>query len=361
MYQDHESGGDHAAPLNASWIWRVHFRFNAGFEKLRLRYSRVLDWVLGHAGFALGCFALFAAISACTIPYIGQDFFPQVDAGSFRLHVRTAPGTRIEQVEHIFTQIDATIREQIPASELGMVLDDIGIPNGSFNLAFGDGSLTDVQDGEILVQLNENHRPTETYRRNLRELLHQRFPDVVFYFQASDIVNQILNFGLPAPIDIQLSGRNFQANYALMQKIRRSIAAIPGATDVHINQIVYSPELHIDVDRARASTVGLTESSVANSMLYALAGSGTATPNYWLNPVNGVNYSVVVQTPQYQINSVDDVRNIPVTSGTTPSSSGAAPQQLSNVAQVVHTSSPAITNHYNVQPVYDVLRQRAGA
>jgi multidrug efflux pump subunit AcrB len=358
MYQDHESGSaSHEAPANASWIWRVHFSFNSLFERLRSRYRAVLAWVLGHGVFVLCCFALFAALSACTIPFIGQDFFPTVDAGSFRLHVRTAPGTRIEEVEKIFSAVDATIRQEIPKNELGMVLDDIGIPNGAFNLAFGDGSLTDVQDGEILVALNEGHHPTEAYRQHLRTILHEKFPDVTFYFQASDIVNQILNFGLPAPIDIQLSGRNFAQNYNYMQKIRKDVAAVPGAADVHINQIAYSPELHINVDRSRAQNVGLTESSVANSMLYALSGSGTASPSYWLNPANGVNYFVVVQTPQYQMGSVDQLNSIPVTTG---SNASGAPQMLSNVAQVVHASSPAITNHYNVQPVFDIFVNTQG-
>jgi multidrug efflux pump subunit AcrB len=367
MYQEHEAegaehGGQHAIPAHANWVWRVHYRFNAGFEKLRARYRAVLDWVLAHPAFAFTCFGLFVAISACTIPFIGQDFFPQVDAGSFRLHVRTAPGTRIEQVENIFSQVDATIREEIPKNELGMVLDDIGIPNGSFNLAFGDGSLTDVQDGEVLVSLKEGHKPTEGYRERLRTVLHQKFPDTVFYFQASDIVNQILNFGLPAPIDIQLSGRTFDANYAVIQKIRKDVAAVPGAVDVHVNQVVYSPELHVNVDRSRAQEVGLTESSVANSMLYALSGSGQASPNYWLNPQNGVNYIVAVQTPQYRIGSIDQLRSIPITAtgATSAGNAGIAPQQLGNLAEVVHTSSPAITNHYNVQPVFDVFVNTQG-
>jgi len=239
-----------------------------------------------------------------------------------------------------------------------MILDDIGVPNGSFNLAFGDGSLTDVQDGEILVSLNEQHHPTEAYRQRLRKVLHEKYPDVVFYFQASDIVNQILNFGLPAPIDIQISGRQFQQNYEFTQKIRREVAGVPGAADVHINQVVYSPELHVDVDRTRSQTVGLTESNVANSMLYALAGSGQATPNYWLNPQNGVNYSVVVQTPQYMMDSVDALNRIPVTSSAAGST--VAPQFLNNLAVVKHGSSPAITNHYNVQPVFDIFVNTQG-
>ena len=363
MYQDHEAGHTET-PANANLIWRIHYRFNAGFERLRARYQRVLGWVLGHAGFALGCFGLFAVLSASLVPFIGQDFFPTVDAGTFRLHVRTAPGTRIEEVEQVFSRVEATIRETIPASELSMVLDDIGIPNGSFNLAFGDGSLTDVQDGEILVSMSENHHPTAAYQQKLRTTLHQRFPDVVFYFQASDIVNEILNFGLPAPIDIQISGRQFQQNYEFAEKIKRDVTAVPGAADVHINQVIYSPELHVNVDRSRAQTIGLSESNVANSMLYALSGSGQATPNYWLNPQNGVNYSVVVQTPQTRMDSIDALKSIPVTSGVGGSSiAGSAPttpQLLGNLAQVEHTSSPAVTNHYNVQPVFDVFVNTQG-
>jgi len=368
MYQDHEPGGEHGSvPAKANWIWRIHFRFNDAFERFRARYHGVLDWVLGHAAFSLGCFALFIALSACLLPFIGQDFFPTVDAGTFRLHVRAAPGTRIEEVERIFSEVDATIRDVIPQKELDLILDDIGIPAGGFNLAFGDGSLTDVQDGEVLVSLKEGHRPTIEYRRRLREVLQKKFPDVTFYFQASDIVNQILNFGLPAPIDIQISGRAFYSNYEVAKKIRREVAAIPGTTDVHINQVVYAPELRVIVDRSRAQTIGLTAGSVANSMLYALAGSGQASPNYWLNPQNGVNYSVVVQTPQYQMNSLDKLNSIPVTAGnargvtTDPAATDPAlsvapgPQMLSNLARVDRDFSPSITNHYNVQPVFDVF------
>jgi multidrug efflux pump subunit AcrB len=356
MYQDHEAGHG-SVPANAGVIWRIHYRFNAVFERFRLRYHRVLLWVLDHASFSLGCFALFAVMTVGLVPFIGQDFFPSIDAGTFRLHVRAAPGTRIEEVEQLFSKVEGTIREVIPANELSMVLDDIGIPNGSFNLAFGDGSLTDVQDGEILVSLDEKHHPTAAYREKLRKLLHERYPDVVFYFQASDIVNQILNFGLPAPIDIQISGRQFQLNLDMAEKIKRDVASVPGAVDVHLHQVVYAPELHVDVDRVRAQTIGLTESSVASSMLFALSGSGTASPNYWLNPQNGVNYSVVVQTPQYQMNSVDALKSIPITPGT---GSTASPQLLQNLAQVNHAASPAITNHYNVQPVFDVFVNTQG-
>ena len=362
MYQDHEEGHHGSPKQNAGFIWSTHFRFNALFERLRNRYHAALNWSLSHAAFSLACFGIFIALSCLLIPFIGEDFFPQIDAGTFRLHVRAPAGTRLEQTEQIFMQVDQTIRDTIPAAELGMVLDDIGIPNGAFNLAFGDGSLTDVQDGEILVSLKEGHRPTDLYRQKLREVLRQKYPDSTFYFQASDIVNQILNFGLPAPIDIQISGRQFQANYALAEKIRHDVATVPGAADVHVHQVIYSPELHVNIDRTRAQQLGLSEANVASSMLFSLSGSGQAQPNFWLNPQNGVNYQVVVQTPQYKVDSVDALRSMPVTAPSTgaPGQSPAGAQYLSNLADVTHTSSPSITNHYNVQPVFDVFVNTQG-
>ncbi len=355
-------------------IWRTHFGFNSVFERLRMRYQRLLDWVLAHAAFTLTCFGIFLLISFCTLPFIGRDFFPDVDAGNFRLHVRTPPGTRLESTEAIFTQVENTIRQVIPKDEIANILDNMGVPNGSFNLAFGDGSLTDVQDGEIIVSLTKEHHPTARYRAKLREVLRQNFPEDTFYFQASDIVNQILNFGLPAPIDIQISGRLAQQNYASAQQIREAVARVPGAVDVHVHQVLYAPELRVNVDRTRAQQVNLTESSVASSMLFALSGSGTATPNYWLNPQNGVNYSVVVQVPPYKMDSVAAINSLPIsnsasntaanTGGNTDNTSGtpAAPpaQLLSNLAQIQHASSPGVTNHYNVQPVYDVYANVQG-
>lgn len=349
-------------------IWRTHFAFNTVFEKLRSRYQRLLDWTLAHTAFTLGCFGLFIALSACLLPFIGQDFFPDVDAGSFRLHVRAAPGTRLEATEALFAQVETVIRQTIPAAELDGILDNIGTPNGAFNLAFGDGSLTDVQDGEILVSLKEDHKPTAIYREKLRDTLRKQFPQDTFYFQASDIVNQILNFGLPAPIDIQVSGRLADANYATAQAIRADIAKIPGVVDAHVHQVLYAPELRVDVDRSRAQLLNMTEQNVAGSMLTALSGSGIASPNYWLSPKNGVNYTVVVQVPPTALDSVDALKNLPISNGTTTTaantSAGAPPvgasQFLSNLAQIQHTASPAITNHYNVQPVFDVYASAQG-
>jgi len=358
MYQVGEHG--HHDTSEHGLIWRLHFRFNAAFERFRARYRTALDWVLAHAGFSLGCFALFAVISAMLVPFIGQDFFPEVDAGTFRLHVRAAPGTRIEEVEQIFAAVQATIRQEIPPRDLNMVLDNIGIPNGSFNLAFGDGSLADVQDGEILVSLNEGHRPTREFRSRLRRVLSEKFPDVTFSFQASDIVNQILNFGLPAPIDVQISGRDLYKNFEISKQMRQEIDGVPGATDVRIHQVMFAPEFRVNVDRSRAQTIGLTAGNVANSMLFALSGSGQANPNYWLNPENGVNYQVVVQVPQHRMDSLPALKSIPVTNGVVgqandPANVAPGPQLLNNVANVERGSSPAITSHYNVQPVFDVF------
>jgi CzcA family heavy metal efflux pump len=363
MYQVGEQG--HADTSEHGLIWRLHFRFNAAFERFRARYRRALDWVLEHAAFSLGCFALFAVISAMLVPFIGQDFFPEVDAGTFRLHVRAAPGTRIEEVEQIFAAVQATIREEIPPRDLGLVLDNIGIPNGSFNLAFGDGSIADVQDGEILVSLNEGHRPTREYRSRLRQVLREKFPDVTFSFQASDIVNQILNFGLPAPIDVQISGRDLYKNFEIAKQIRQEVAGVPGATDVRVHQVMFAPELRVNVDRSRAQTIGLTAGNVANSMLFALAGSGQANPNYWLNPQNGVNYQVVVQVPQHRMDSLPALTSIPVTSGGAGRTNDTGdvapgPQLLNNVASVERRFSPSLTSHYNVQPVFDVFAAAHG-
>lgn len=354
-------------------IWRIHFAFNRQFERFRDRYHSFLDWSLVHTRFVLGCFGAFILLSLCLLPSIGRDFFPDIDAGTFRLHVRTPPGTRIEATEAAFTKVEQTIREVIPAHELTTVLDNMGPPATAFSLAFGDGSLTDVQDGEILVSLAPGHHPTAAYRERLRKVLHEQYPEDVFYFQASDIVNQILNFGLPAPIDIQISGRLATANFATAESIRAAVSKVPGAVDVHVHQVLYAPELRVNVDRARAQSMNMTEANVANSMLFALSGSGQAAPNYWLNPQNGVNYTVVAIVPQAALDSVDRLNNLPISvpvtgnvnaNGTAALNSGgptAPPAQLlSNLAQIQHGSSPGITNHYNVQPVFDVFASVQG-
>jgi CzcA family heavy metal efflux pump len=347
MYQ--HANGDHGAAAH-SHIWNMHHRFNWRFERFRRRYRNALAWALQHRAAVMGLAATFFAGSLVLVLFVGEDFFPQVDAGQFRLHVRSPAGTRIEETERLFSQVEEVIRRTIPADELSLVLDNIGLPVGGVNLAFSDSSTIGPSDGEILVALNpEHHSSTWQYVKELRQRLNAQFPHVTFFFQPADIISQILNFGLPAPIDIQVVGRDLQANYAIARQIEARVARIPGAVDVHVHQIVDAPQLFVNVDRVRAAQMGLTQRDVANNLLVSLSSSGQTAPNYWLNPQNGVNYLVAVQTPQYKIDSIDALQSTPVVVG-----SMSAPQLLSNLATVERRTEMAVVNHYNVQPVVDV-------
>jgi multidrug efflux pump subunit AcrB len=289
--------------------------------------------------------------SAGVVPFLGRDFFPTVDAGQFRLHVRAPAGTRIEETERVFTRVENVIREIIPAEELVTVLDNIGLPNGGLNLAFSDSATISPADGEILVSLNpEKHGSTWDYVRKLRDRLNHDFPDYTFFTQPSDIVGQILNFGLPAPIDIQIAGRERFANYKLAQELATRVAAIPGAVDVHVHQIINAPALKIKVDRDRAGQLGLTQRDVASNLLISLSGSAQAAPNFWLNPQNGVQYAVATQTPQFLINSLEALQTTPIGSA----GGLGGPQILGNVATLERTTQQAVVGHYNIQPIYDV-------
>jgi multidrug efflux pump subunit AcrB len=295
-------------------------------------------------------FAALVVVSLGIFPMLGMDFFPTVDAGQFRLHVRCPAGTRIEETEARYAAVAAVIRETIPADEIQMVIDNIGIPGGGINLAFTDASITSAADGEILVALNpEKHGPTLEYVSRLRTILRERFPDLVFFFQPADIVGQILNFGLPAPIDVQIVGRD-PKNLEIAQDLVRRISAVPGAVDVRLQQVVDAPTINVDVDRRRARELGFTEQDVATSLLVSLSGITQIAPNYWLNLQNGVNYPVGVQTPQYRIDSLHALQSTPViVPGQTQ------PQLLANLASTERTVLPSVISHYNVQPVLDVL------
>ncbi|MCU1261631.1 MAG: acriflavin resistance protein, partial [Bryobacterales bacterium] len=260
-------------------------------------------------------------------------------------------GTRIEETERIFGEVEDEIRRQIPRNEIDTILDNIGLPPGGFNLAFSDSSTIGNGDGEILVSLNqEHHGSTLAYERKIRAVMRDKFPEETVFFQAANITNQILNFGLPAPIDVQVVGRDTAANYKVIQELQRRIAAVPGAVDVHIHQEIAYPQVDVNVDRSKADQLGLTQKDVANSVLISLSSSGQLAPNQWLNPQNGVNYNVAVQTPQYRIDSFDALQRTPITAA---SGSGNT-QMLSNLATLQRSTSTAIVNHYNVQPVYDV-------
>ena len=345
----YQKGGEHAQ--GEGFIWRVHGAFNHRFEWMREKYKGGLGWALEHSVWVASGFGVFCVLSLGLAFMVGEDFFPYIDSGQMRIHVRCPQGTRIEETERVFAAVEREIRSTIPKEELDTILDNIGLPPGGINLAFSDSSTIGNGDGEILVSLNqEKHGPTLEYERKLRALLHQKFPEETVFFQAANITNQILNFGLPAPIDVQVVGRDPIGNYKIAQQIEREMAGIPGAADVHIHQEVSYPEVRVNVDRSKADQLGLTQRDVANSMLISLSSSGQTAPNQWLNPVNGVNYQVAVQTPTYRIDSFDALQRTPISS----SNGSGQTQLLSNLATLRRGVSTAVVNHYNVQPVYDI-------
>ena len=349
LYQGGEESA--AAAKAAGPIWRVHEAFDRKFERLREGYRGLLGWVLEHRGVTATAFLIFAFGSVGLVAMIGQDFFPFVDSGQMRLHVRCPTGTRIEQAEQVFASVEADIRRVIPPEELNSILDNIGLSNSGINLAFSDSATIGDGDGEILISLNAKHRPTLDYTRKLREDLAVKFPAETFFFQAANITSQILNFGLPAPVDIQVTGNNGQQNYDIAARLKNQVAALPGAVDVFIRQQIDYPTVNVNVDRVRADEAGLTQRDVASSLLISLSSSGQVAPNQWLNPVNGVNYQVAVQTPTYKIDTFDAMQRTPVTAaGGRPGSQ----QLLDNLATLKRTTSPAIESHYDVQPVIDL-------
>ena len=347
LYRRGENG--HAAK-SEGLFWRVHHVFNHRFEQMRARYHLGLDWALHHRAPVAVLFLLFCVGSLGLSFVVGRDFFPYVDSGQMRLHVRAPEGTRVEETERICGEVEQEIRRLIPPEELDGVLDNIGLPNSGINLAFGDTASIGSFDAEILISLHpDRKRPTPEYERLLRNRLRERFPDESFFFLAANITNQILNFGIPSPIDVQVTGRNAKANYAIAREINRRIALLPGAVDVHLRQEVAAPTLDLTVDRTKANQAGLTQRDVANSMFISLSSSGQISPNQWLNPLNGVSYQITVQTPQYRIDSFDALQRTPVTA-----SAGANSELLQNLATFKRTTSTTVVNHYNVQPVFDV-------
>ncbi|MDB5308778.1 MAG: mdtC 3 [Gemmataceae bacterium] len=335
-------------PAGGGPIWWVHRRFDRAFEWLRGHYRGALDLALDRPVLTAGLMLGFAAGSFALLPRVGEDFFPQVDAGQFRLHVRAPAGTRLEATEQIFGRVEDAIREIVPDAERGMILDNIGLTQSVTAIAFVDTGTVSSADGEILVSLNPGHRPTAEYVARLRDELPRRFPGCTFYFQAADITGQILNAGLPAPINVQVVGVNREANLAVAKKLRREIAKIPGAADVHIHQITDGPDLRLDVDRVMASGIGLTHQDVAGSVLVSLSSTVQVSPNFWVSPVNRVNYRVAVQTPQHRIDSIDDLMRTPVVKP------GLPPQLLANLADLRRSTSPLNACHYDIQPVFEV-------
>jgi multidrug efflux pump subunit AcrB len=348
----------------AELIWRLHHAFNRLFDGLRSAYEGLLDWVLDHRAATAVVMLSFALGSLALAPRIGRDFFPSVDAGQLRLHVRAPAGTRIEETERLFGQVENVIREIIPDRERALILDNLGLTQSFTIMAYLDNGTVSNADGEILVALNPVHGPTASYAARLRRELPRRFPQCTFFFQPADITNQILNFGMPAPIDVQVVGVNLEGDLAVAKKLREQIAKIPGIADVHIHQITEAPELQVNVDRVMASELGLTQQDVSGSVLVSLSSTSQIAPNFWVNPDNRVNYRVAVQTPEHNIHSIESLLNTPIISATAkpiPSESRAGTaktlpvQLLGNVADMGRAKVPVVATHYNIQPVFEIF------
>jgi multidrug efflux pump subunit AcrB len=331
-------GHEHRAETPKSFLGRFQRGFERKFEDFRRSYEALLETTLEHRGVFVLFFLVFCVLSLGLFFFLGQDFFPQVDAGQLRL----------QETARLCDQVEGVLRQEIPRNELQTILDNIGLPNSGINQSYSSSGTIGTSDAEILIALDpEHHHPTAGYIRHLREVLPQRFPGVEFFFQPADIVSQILNFGLPAPIDVQVVGTDMGSSYLIAQQIANKMRHIPGAADVHVQQLLSLPTLHMDIERTRVTQVGLTASNVAQSVLVSLSGSFQTAPNFWLNPRNEVTYQVAVQSPQYRMTSMQDLMAIPVISQ-------QGPQLLSNLVQVFPVARPATVNHYNVQPVIDV-------
>jgi multidrug efflux pump subunit AcrB len=344
-------------------IWRTHHAFNNQFEKLRRAYGGLLALALERRGVVVILFSTLVLVSlllAC--PWgIGEDFFPSVDTGQMRLHVRCPPGTRLEQSTAYYGEVEEAIRKLIPKKEISVILDNIGIPNSSINLSLSDGSVMSPADGEILISLNEGHAPTEKYQQKLRTELARQFPDLTFFFAPADIVTQVLNFGLQAPIDVQITGPlpNNAADLQIAQQIRSELNREPGIVDLRLGQVPKTPTLAVNVDRTLASEVGVKQSDVASDLLVSLSSNSQTAPNYWLDTVHGVNYPILVQTPQYNVDTINQLDNTPIVP-TSVTPTVANTQILGNVAQVERTYTPTNITHYNISPSYDVLMSVQG-
>jgi len=325
--------------------------FDHAFDRLRQAYGGWLAFALSRQRLVTGAFAGFVALSLGLFPLVGRDFFPTVDAGLIKLHVRGSPGTRIEETEHLFARIEARIRAIIPAAEIETLLDNMGVPASGINLSLSEGALISPADGQILIALARQHAPTEEYVRRIREMVHANFPEATFFFLAPDISTQVLNFGLPAPIDLQISGGvgNEEQTFAVAEKLAARLRKVPGAVDVHLAQVRRVPQLRVDVNRSMAAAAGLTQRDVANDLMVSLSSSSVVSPSYWLDTRRGVQYPVSIQTPQYRIKDFESVENTPLSTG--PESK---PQLLSNVAALSRTTGPANITHYNAGRVFDV-------
>ncbi|CDY79853.1 Cobalt-zinc-cadmium resistance protein CzcA; Cation efflux system protein CusA [Caballeronia glathei] len=343
--------GEHADPEERRGpLGRFQRSFEARFERLREHYHGLLELALRNRARFVAAFLGFVVLSFALAPTLGRNFFPAVDAGQIVLHVRAPVGVRVEKTAQIFADVERAIRQIIPPSELGTVVDNIGLPVSGINLAYNNTGTIGSQDGDIQIALNEGHGPTADYVREMREKLPRAFPGVTFSFPPADIISQILNFGSPAPIDIQIRGNDINGNFEHANRLLREIRKIPGVVDARIQQSQSIPTLNVDVDRTRAQLLGITERDVTNSMVVNLAGSSQVQPTYWLNDKNGIQYPIVVKTPQYSLNSLESLQNLPITAGLQN-----IPQVLGGLATFQRTTSNAIVSQYNIQPMVEIF------
>jgi multidrug efflux pump subunit AcrB len=347
-----EEAPDHTADdRGPSWFEKFNDRFNAGYLRVQSYYAFLLHRFLKHRRPAFIACAGVMATAFLLLPFIGQDFFPSVDTGQFRLHVRAMPGTRIEESAVLFSQVEQQIRKVIPADQLDLVLDDIGLPQDPIDFTFGFTPNIGAFDGEILVSLNQKHHAsTEKYIKQLRRVLLQAFPSMTFYFEPADMVTQILDFGLPAPIDVEVQGTD-EGNFDVARDLRKKIAAIPGAVDVHLQQVMDGPNLKIDVNRTRAAEFGLTQQDISNSLFVSMASGYAVAPNFWVDPKMNLTYTVTAQMPQYRLDSLNRLENTPIPIETIPNRT----EMLGNMATITPSYEPMVINHHNVQRVYDVM------
>jgi len=333
-----------------NFFMRLYHRFDQGFERMRGAYIAILSTLLVRRRLFATMFLGFCLLSMSLVFVLGEDFFPSVDAGDIRLHMRAPTGTRIEETARLADEVEKVVRETIPADQLGTILDNLGLPYSGINLSYSNAGTIGTLDGEIQISLTADHQPTQKYIDQLRAILPQRFPGVEFFFQPADIITQILNFGLPAAIDVQIAGADQRGNFNVASQLMKQVRLIPGTVDTHIQQKLNEPVLYLKMDRTRLQQLNLSASNVAQNLLISLSGSSQTSPGFWFNDLNGVEYNMAVSTPQYKISSIDDLLRTPV--------SGAAngpTQLLGNLVQVQPQNQFAVVSHYNIRPVIDLF------
>jgi len=335
----------------------IHQRFEQGFERFRSGYRHSLLWTLTNPKLTAGFFILLMAGSLLLFPQLGRDFFPQVDAGQMRLHVRTPPGTRLEQTQQDFAEVEAAIRQIVGSRQIDTVLDNIGLPYSGINLALSDTATVGPMDGEILISLTKEHQPTAELMARLRQELPKRFVDLQFFFQPADIVDQVLNFGQPAPIDIRIAGQHSANTYQLAARLAHDLRKIPGVVDPHVFQVPDAPALDVHIDRTLAAQFGLDQHSTATNVLVTTNSSAQTMPNFWIDPKNSVSYPLVVQLPTYRLNSAQDLAAIPIVAPGSEQSN----QLLMNLAHFDRATVPMVVSQYNIRPVFDVHADVQGA